>query len=79
MSTEVLQEVTDKGNSYNELYDTETVVLNVSKEQIDKIKAGSLYNRFLSVEEFVVDCVINVVDGDIDRHLKGKETGKIKK
>lgn len=73
-----LEETTYKADSYDEGFDMEEITLNLSKEDLNKIKAGTFYNNYSSVEEFIIDIVLNEIESDKQRHLKSKQGSKIK-
>lgn len=52
------------------------LTLTLSKQNFDQIKAGSFYNNYGCLEEFVVDTVIAEIEADKQRHLKSKQGNK---
>jgi hypothetical protein len=82
-----IQETIDKNlNEYNPGsyedeadIDSKEILLTVSKQQLKVIEAGAFYNNYSSLEEFILDTVINEVETDKQRYSKAKESNKVKK
>lgn len=56
----------------------EKVILTLSKENFEKIKAGAFYNNYDSLEVFIIESVINEIEVDKQRHLRTKQGSRIK-
>ncbi len=78
METAEINEGIYKENSYENNLDTTEITLSFSKKDFDKIKAGAYFNNYDSLEEFVIDTVVNEVEAEKQRHLKAKQGNKIK-
>lgn len=76
--TEINQKILGN-NIYDNDQEIEELTLTFSKKDYEKIKAGAYYNDYDSVEEFIIDTAVNGVETDKQRHLKGKETTKVKR
>ncbi len=63
---------------YDNQQEIEEITLTFSKKDFDKVKAGAYFNNYDSLEEFVVDTVVNEVEAEKQRHLKAKQGNKIK-
>lgn len=86
MAVEIQETIDKKLNEYNPgsyeeeaNIDSKEIFLTLSKQQLKVIEAGAFYNNYSSLEEFILDTVINEVEMDKQRHSKAKESSKVKK
>jgi hypothetical protein len=77
MANQIANEIASKGGVG---YEDEPVInLAVSEKGLKKIEAAAFYNDYENIQDFIRDVIFREIELDKERHLKGKDTNKLKK